>query len=103
VKSWPFRWPWPTIRRVPLTPEQNAQVTAVLNARGTPGRCEVCGHVGTMGLVPETAQIAMAFAPNILGAGAMPCAVVVCSNCGNVRLHALGPLGLQAVGNRPGP
>jgi len=88
---------------VPLTPEQIGQVGAALNARGAQRRCEVCGRQQAMAIVPETAQVPMSFAPNVIGGGAIPCAVTVCNHCGNTHLHALGPLGLQALGNRPGP
>ena len=101
--SWPVAAATPKMGRVPLTPEQINQVAAVLNTRGAANRCDVCRHTGTMALVPETAQVPMSFAPNVFGGSAIPCAVTVCNNCGNIRLHALGPLGLQALGNRTGP
>jgi len=91
------------MRRVPLSAEQMGNIQATFAERAIPNRCEVCGRAGAMALVPETAQVPMSFAPNVLGQGAIPSAVVVCNHCGNVRLHALGPLGLQALGNRPGP
>ena len=77
------------------------QIQATIAARTPVNMCEVCGQHGTMSVVPETAQVPMSFAPNVIGSGSMPCAVVVCNYCGNVRFHALGPLGLQPLGNRP--
>ena len=88
---------------MPLSPEELSIIQTSLNARAIQNRCDVCGHANTMGIVPETAQVPMAYAPTAIGAGAIPCAVIVCNHCGHTRFHALGPLGLQNLGSRRGP
>ncbi len=70
------------------------------NSRVPLNQTHACGRQGTMGLIQETAQVPVAPAPNVLGAGAIPTVTLVCSNCGNVRFHALGVIGLTALGNR---
>lgn len=87
---------------MPLTEDELRSVAAALAARGAPNQCSSCSREGTMTFIPETAQVPAAPAPNILGTGAIPCAVLVCSNCGFLRFHSLGALRLPALGNRSG-
>lgn len=87
---------------MPLNDAQVAQVGQALAARGTMNACISCNRTGTLSLLPETAQIAASPAPNIIGGVAIPCVALICSNCGFVRLHALGSLGLATLGNRSG-
>jgi hypothetical protein len=84
--------------KLPLSID-SARFTDALKEKMASAVCASCGNNNWM-LVPEAALIqqwAM-----MLPAPGIPVSVAICNNCGFVRLHALGPLGLLSkdIGNR---
>ena len=71
------------------------EIQDVLVARGALLPCARCGRqaftvldgYATVDQQNDLTQL-------ILGGATVPCAVIGCNNCGNISLHALGPLGL---------
>ena len=55
-------------------------------------KCPVCGE-------ENSAVFDGIFARALQGTNALPCAVVVCKNCGAIREHAVDPLGIKVVSN----
>jgi len=52
---------------------------------------DVCSEVKDVCLDAKDAWSVVRF-----GGPSVPCAIVVCENCGNVSFHAMGALGLMA-------
>lgn len=83
-----------------MIPKQDAQKIAnTLNAKGANKPCARCG--GFSSSVREEGYFS--FAPtermgDVVMGGGIPCAVVVCNNCGAVTFHAVGTLGLLPNG-----
>jgi uncharacterized ferredoxin-like protein len=76
--------------------EEQQKIAAKLEELHATKVCEVCGNDSFIVMKASTELIAI----DLKGSGqmlnkALPTAVTVCSNCGNVRLHALGVLGLM--------
>ena len=55
-------------------------------------KCPVCGE-------ENSAVFDGIFARALQQGRALPCAVVACKNCGNIREHAVDPLGIKVVSN----
>ncbi len=55
-------------------------------------KCPVCGE-------ENSAVFDGIFARKLQAGNALPCAVVVCKNCGAIREHAVDPLGIKVVSN----
>ena len=55
-------------------------------------KCPVCGE-------ENSAVFDGIFARALQQGRALPCAVVVCKNCGAIREHAVDPLGIKVVSN----
>ena len=56
-------------------------------------KCPVCGE-------ENSAVFDSIFARALQVGRALPCAVVVCKNCGNIREHAVDPLGIKVLSNK---
>lgn len=71
------------------------KIIDALNARGAMRPCSCCGKQ-KFALLDGFSRIHQQTDPSTvnLGGPTVPCAVVICENCGNVNLHALGALGL---------
>ena len=99
-----FSWPWsPTekkLDRVGLEQDQLTEIWAALTKRGAlPNRCNACGRPD-VGLMLEMAQLQIGPNPGAYDGNAIPSAILLCSNCGNIRIHSLGALGLLELGTR---
>ena len=55
-------------------------------------KCPVCGE-------ENSAVFDGIFARRLSEQRALPCAVVVCKNCGAIREHAVDPLGIKVMSN----
>jgi hypothetical protein len=81
-----------------VPPNFQQQVIAALNSRGTRAACEVCGQNNWAAVDQPVAINITDLSGNVLiPAPQIPAAALICNNCGNVRLHALGALGLLPV------
>jgi len=99
--SWPALASAQTIAHMSLNDEDIEKIAKALEERKAPNVCPCCGREGTLEFAPDTAQ--MPFGPRANTTAVlslMPCAVLVCTNCGNVRMHALNAIGLSALGKR---
>jgi hypothetical protein len=67
------------------------QLTEALNAKRASAPCISCG-ANNWTLMPQAALVTQWI--NVLPAPGVPVSAAICNNCGFVRLHALGPLGL---------
>jgi uncharacterized protein (DUF983 family) len=90
---------------MPFTPEQTKAIKDALTAKGVVATCPACGqHV--FHLVPEPVVLMLQQQPRTmlsLGGPALPCFVVICTNCGDSRLFNAFVLGLaEVVGMKPG-
>ena len=67
-----------------------------LGKRGAVLPCARCGQ-NKFGLMEDFARVEQQknFQNITLGGPSVPCAVVICENCGNISLHALGALGMM--------
>lgn len=80
-----------------FTPDVKERIVGALQVKGAPRPCPMCGTLRwTLAdgyvLIPLLQDYAAtAF---VVGGPAVPCAALVCTNCGHVSYHALGPLGL---------
>lgn len=72
------------------------KIIAKLNERGAVLPCARCGR-NKYALLDDLTRIDQQknMAVVSFGGPSIPCAVVVCENCGNVSLHAIGALGLM--------
>jgi len=74
------------------------QVFEKLQAKGARAVCEVCGQNkwtvpdldGAAGIVALSMQTTVSSGSVILGGESIPAVMNVCTNCGNVRFHAVG-------------
>jgi hypothetical protein len=73
-----------------------------LQSRGARLPCSRCGH-NQFTLLDDFARIDQQkdFQNISLGGPAIPCAMVACTNCGNVSFHAIGALGLMDELKKP--
>lgn len=69
----------------------SAKFTEALNSKKASAACVSCGN-NNWTLVPQAALIPQWI--NSLPAPGIPVSVAICNNCGFVRLHSLGALGL---------
>jgi hypothetical protein len=87
-----------------FTPEAQAKVLAALNQRGAPHNCPLCHQSNRWAFADAFYfMVAQDGLPNVsLGGRGMPCAALVCSNCGNTQFINLLVLGLaDLVGMTP--
>ena len=83
--------------------EYNAILKSLMERRATVP-CSRCGGnrfelqptYTTLPLVPDF-RMASSYG------GHIPCAIIICNNCGNINLHSLGALGLLQVQENPTP
>lgn len=75
---------------LPLDVDQ-AKLVEALNAKKASSLCVSCGS-NNWALMPQAALVPQWI--NVLPAPGVPVSAAICNNCGFVRLHALGPLGL---------
>jgi hypothetical protein len=73
------------------------KIIAKLNERGASLPCSRCGRQ-KFALLDDLARIDQQKDMSVVrfGGPSVPCAIVVCENCGNVSFHAMGALGLMA-------
>lgn len=73
-----------------------------LEKRGAIKPCSRCSH-NKFTLLGDLARVDQQkdFKSVRLGGNAIPCAMVACSNCGNVSFHAIGILGLMDELTKP--
>lgn len=81
-----------------LTDDEKEEIILAIERRKGLGPCAACGHKNFR-IVDRIARISVA-PPGVLDGPSMPCAVIVCTNCGNSRFHALHVLGLMDLGGR---
>jgi hypothetical protein len=74
---------------MPLTPEEIDHAGAALVERGADNRCQACTLQGTMNFVGELAQVPIGSGPLSQADSRLACAILVCDNCGHVRMHAV--------------
>jgi len=85
--------------KLPASEDFREKILARLAERGIKPQCEVCGHnnwavvdqpitIVVTGVIPGSSGRFPFSPPQIPAAG------LICNNCGNVRLFALGALGL---------
>lgn len=76
-------------------PLDRKAVTEALHERGVNRPCERCGK-SNFTLLEEYGQINLQqdLSSVTLGGPSVPAAIIICTNCGNITLHALGALGL---------
>ncbi|NEX60153.1 hypothetical protein [Noviherbaspirillum galbum] len=76
-----------------VTPQD---VKAFLLERGATEECRCCGRHALKIMAGDGATPSLVFVPNEGGmnpdSGTLPVAVVVCQNCGTLRMHALGAI-----------
>jgi hypothetical protein len=78
-----------------LTDDQTTLIQAALAQHGANAACPACGDLAAQAIGDSVVNLPLSHASDRLTfAEQLPCAYVVCSNCGNIRLHALGTLGL---------
>lgn len=76
--------------------EVAAEILAVLETRGAPKACSLCGvKQWALGSGFYFLPVQGEFPTVNYGTSGMPCAGLVCQNCGNVQLVNLLPLGLS--------
>jgi hypothetical protein len=81
-----------------VTEEERQRIANALTARGATLPCGRCGRP-SFSVLEDLVKLPLqpATGPMLLGGRHVPAAVVVCTNCGNVSLHALGTLGLMQI------
>src|SRR5579864_1445952 len=81
-----------------LPPDFRERVLSALQTRVRSPTCEVC-QVNNWAVTDQPVSLALTdLSPGVvIPAPHIPAAVLICNNCGNVRLHALGTLGLLPV------
>lgn len=79
----------------PISQEKLDEIIATLNKRGAVKACPRCGH---REFTPANAYFNETLQDNLKiivhGGPTVPCAVVICQNCGFMSQHSLGYLGL---------
>ena len=75
---------------LPLNIDQ-ATFSEALNSKKASAACVSCGS-NNWALLPQAALIPQWI--NVLPAPGIPVSAAICNNCGFIRLHALGVLGL---------
>jgi hypothetical protein len=83
---------------MPLPVDFKEQLLKKLSERGVNPQCEVCGH-NNWAVVDQaiSVQITDLSGGVRLPAPQIPSAGLVCNNCGNLRLFALGALGISVT------
>lgn len=78
-----------------FTQEERDNIIRILQERHAVNACEVCGN-NNFSVADTAVQLTIRdlHGPVVIPSPSIPAAAVVCSNCGNIRLHALGALGL---------
>jgi len=75
-----------------------AKLAQALNEKKASAACVSCAS-NNWTLVPQAALVAQW--SKVLPAPGIPVSVAICNNCGFVRMHALGPLGLLPADATP--
>lgn len=85
---------------MPLLPDQLFQLAMAVAERNDSNVCPICSKVKAFALVPEIALVPLAATIHSPQPGTVPSALLVCSNCGFLRFHAISTLGfiLTAAG-----
>jgi hypothetical protein len=83
---------------MPLSEDEMQLAGATITQRGAHNVCPACTRQGTLGVAPAVARLPAPNHPLIPDTQTIPCAVLICNNCGFVRMHALLPLGLPNLG-----
>ena len=80
---------------MPVSPNFREQVLAALQAKVRSPTCEVC-QTNNWGVADHPVGLNLTDLSGnvVIPAPQIPAAALICSNCGNVRFHALGALGL---------
>lgn len=80
---------------MPLPTDFKDRLLAKLSERGMRPQCEICGH-NDWAVVDQavSVQITDLSGGFTIPPPQIPCAGLVCNNCGNLRLFALGALDL---------
>ena len=88
---------------MPLPSDFKEKLLAELKLRGVKGDCELCGRnnwgVSEQAVALNLTDFSGALripTPNV------PCAALICNNCGNVRTFALGALNLMPTLQKEG-
>jgi hypothetical protein len=83
------------IVKPPMAQDFKETVMAKLSERGIRPLCEVCGH-NNWAVVDQPISIVVGGSSSgfSIPLPQIPAAGLICNNCGNVRLFALGALGL---------
>lgn len=83
-----------------MTKAAREEIVAALKDRKADRPCERCGAIAFTVLDRFVKVEQHPDLKSVYIAGPMiPCAAIVCNNCGNVNFHALGPLGLMHLVN----
>ncbi len=87
---------------MPFTEEERERIREALKERGVPEICPVCqkgelwvsSYIASIPVWEKYAEKVETAEEFLFPRAALPCAVVVCPNCGNTLLFYLGSLGL---------
>jgi hypothetical protein len=82
--------------------EQRDEIIRILQARGAIRPCEVCGQ-NNFGVQDTAIHLTVRdlTGPVQIPGTSIPAVAVFCSNCGNIRFHAMGILGLLPREQQP--
>lgn len=74
-----------------LTSEEKDALIAALGQKNALRACEACGNV-SFNLAQALGHVPLSTPGYFKGTAGFPAAAVVCTNCGNVRMHVLSIL-----------
>lgn len=76
--------------------EFQIQVEKTITEKGATAPCQRCGNKD-LAVVPNHIKIVLQNKPKEINLSGdyIPCAMVICVNCGNIVLHALKGLGVE--------
>ena len=79
-----------------MTYGQKTLIELALKRKNALLPCSRCGH-NTFSVLDKYGRIELQddFKTVLLGGPSIPCAIVICNNCGHVDFHALGSLDLM--------
>ena len=79
----------------PIPKEQLDKIIKILSERGAVLPCPRCGN-NSFNIVDGffNHSIQTDFSGMVIGGPSLPCAIIVCTNCGFLSQHALGTLGV---------
>lgn len=85
---------------MPLSEEEKQDIARRLNERGVVQPCPRC-DTNNWFIADGYARVSLQDSPSspyLLGGRGIPAAILVCTNCGYLSLHAAGILGIDIVG-----